>query len=205
MPIEETAWGPYCQVRPRSTTYPIADAVEGIAKKLSLVPTEAWAKLRDEALVAGGVKAYRRGFSERDHRLIAPDRWPRALIEVQKQIVIFANGERMIFVDLERSDYEAWLESVAPPTAAPQKSNAGRDDVHDWEDYKLKFVQLWRRNGDFRLPQNKIKGWKSQTTAAHTLLEYIEKHTEPGEEPPHVKTVANKIGEWVAKIDQRGA
>jgi hypothetical protein len=71
---------------------------------------------------------------------------------------------------------------------------------HDWDDFKQKFLQLWQKKGDFRLPQNQVTGWNSQTAAAKTLLDYIQTRCEEGREP-HQKTVEGYIADWVKELD----
>jgi hypothetical protein len=110
--VGETESYPHCELR-LSPRKPIADAVEEIAKRLGIVPMEAKAKLI-EALTAGRIMAYWRPSSDPNHNPIAPDRWPRALIEIAKQTVILADGERMALVDLDRSAYEAWIQDLLP-------------------------------------------------------------------------------------------
>jgi hypothetical protein len=122
---------PHCELRqpPRKA---IADAAEEIAKRLGIDPMEAWKKLIG-ALYAADIKAYWRQSSNPDHHPIAADRWPRAHIEIAKQTVIFANGERMILVDLDRDAYERWLAKIAVPVAidlpAKGKRYVGDDEL----------------------------------------------------------------------------
>lgn len=125
----ETYAGPYCKVR-RSPRKPIADAVEEIAERLGMVPAAAIVKLV-EALSAGLIRAYWRGCY--DTPLIERHRWPNATIDISNQVVTLSDDTRMIFVDLDRDDYEAWFAKIAAPVAidlpAKGKRYVGDDEL----------------------------------------------------------------------------
>jgi hypothetical protein len=105
--------------------------------------------------------------------------------------------------NLDTSQISAPVAAVSAASQAeipPGLERRGRPIEHDWEDYRLRFQQLWEQYDDFRLQQNQVAGWNSQAAAARKLLDYIETRCDEGKEP-HPKTVEDKIADWVKEID----
>jgi hypothetical protein len=172
---------------------PIAYAIKDIEKRMSIGAAEAWVKLRD-ALSAGelNLTAYWAG------NAVASGRWPGATIELGT--VTLADGTRMAGVEL--SNYNAWLGTIAAPAPPRKKGKGGRPPVHDWDDYKQYFLQLWEKHSDFREHENKVSGWSSRADAAKSLLSYIDKRVGPDEAPVQ-ETVEKRVDQWLAEIDSR--
>jgi hypothetical protein len=93
------------------TGKPIADAVEEVAKHLGISIGAAKVKLI-EACHAGLIRAYWRGHVSKSSPLIPRHEWVGADIDVRRQLVILASGERMVFVDVDPEDFRAWLNPI---------------------------------------------------------------------------------------------
>jgi len=188
---------PHCELR-RPARKPIADAVEEIAKRLGVVPMEAWTKLR-EALTVSDIKAYWRSSLDPRHNPIASDRWPRAHIEIAKQTVIFRDGERMTLVDLGRDAYEAWLDTIAAPQVAlPAKvkekpTKRGRKPVFEWPAIKKQCFEILDQDGAIN-PQID-PGW-NQAKLERELLEWC---SDKWDMSPASSTLREKLPKWITE------
>ncbi len=123
---------PHCELR-RPAGKPIGDAVEEIAERLCISIADAKIKLI-EACEAGNVGAYWRGHYSQPWPPIARAEWKGADIEVASStLVLEKSGERRATVDIDRDDYEAWLNRITAPVAidlpAKGKRYVGDDEL----------------------------------------------------------------------------
>lgn len=86
-----------------------------------------------ETCAAGNIQAFWRGHYLGQSPLIHRQRWIGADID-EGGVVITGDGERMRFVDLERSDYETWLakqQSSGTTSTPPNNSRRRRQNQRD--------------------------------------------------------------------------
>jgi hypothetical protein len=82
----------------------------------------------------------------------------------------------------------------------PARAGAGRPEEYDWEDAKLKFLQLIEERGDPEDPAERGKGWRSMTDVSKAILEYMEKRAEKtGTQAPDLSTIRRRVSPWLTE------
>jgi hypothetical protein len=100
---------------------PIGDAAEDAATHLGISIGAAKMKLID-ACHAGVIRAYWKGHYSGQSPLFTRQDWEGADIDVSCNTAVLANGERRAFVEVDRDDYEAWVNSKpAPPRSVTRR------------------------------------------------------------------------------------
>jgi hypothetical protein len=98
------------------------------------------------------------------------------------------------FILIEKESFASFL--AGPPGP---RTRGGAPVQYDWDDAKLFVFRELDAHGDFAVPQNRVKGWRSQNDLIGKLQEYMATPAGGGRAPSDssAKTlVANCLAEW---------
>jgi hypothetical protein len=112
---------------------------------------------------------------------------------------------------IEKESFDSFLAAVAgAPTEksggtaerggpSRPRTRGGAPIQYDWDDAKLFVFRELEAHGDFAVPENRVKGWRSQNDLIRKLQEYMATPAGGGRAPSDsmAKTlVANCLAEW---------
>jgi hypothetical protein len=101
-------------------------------------------------------------------------------------------GESFSWIFVSRASLDSAIKSLSKSAMA----RAGRPQEYDWEEGKLYARDLFEKNGDFKLAENRTRGWNSQNDLVTRVIEHLEKFSENGD-GPSVSSAKSKVRDWL--------
>jgi hypothetical protein len=108
-------------------------------------------------------------------------------------------GDSFFWIFVSRASLDSAIKRLSKRTV---ESRAGRPEQFDWEEGKLFAFKLLEEKGDFKIPENRTKGWRSQNDLVERVIEHLAKYSDHEDGPSSSATISN-VKDWLKEWRER--
>jgi hypothetical protein len=79
------------------------------------------------------------------------------------------------------------------PAPKQPRTGPGAAEIYDWDDIEQFIRQEFTKRGDFKMPENRMKGWRSQNDLIELIKDYLQARKQPVPRDTQFKKNVGKI------------
>jgi hypothetical protein len=98
-----------------------------------------------------------------------------------------------------RIPHWVYVMKAAAPTPKKERTGPGAAEQYDWDDIEQFVRQEFTKRGDFKKPENRVKGWRSQNNLIEAVKDYLQRK-KPPESVPGPTQLKAKVADMLKRI-----